>query len=255
MLPDTRALFHLWDAQQSVAGNLTHVRQQNLLGKPSRSRVAEMLTIFRWRYLRDAATARALATLVQGNLPAQTLDPIFYFYAAQADALLHDVVVDLLATHHWPGQEVPTAEVYRFIAAAASAGPGRPRGAAPTTRGQTAWSPSTTERVTQGLLSALRDFGLLTGMQRKKLAPAYLPVEAFAFIAFVLNARLHSGDAVVQSREWRLFLLSPQQVERLFVEAQGHHLLTYHAAGSIVRIDFPAATLEEYALALAQRAR
>jgi membrane protein DedA with SNARE-associated domain len=45
------------------------------------------------------------------------------------------------------------------------------------------------------------------------------------------------------------------KVERFFLEANQEHLLGYQAAGSIVRIDFPAADLAEYTHDLLDRAR
>jgi hypothetical protein len=51
---------------------------------------------------------------------------------------------------------------------------------------------------------------------------------------------------------WHLFYLGESAVERLLVEAQQERWLMYHAAGSVIRVDFPAETLEEYAHVLAR---
>jgi hypothetical protein len=102
-------------------------------------------------------------------------------------------------------------------------------------------------------MATLRDFGVLQGAIRKRLAPMYLPVEAFAYIAFYLHQEQPSGERLLSHPEWRLFFLSPQVVERLLVEAHQHRLLEYHAAGSIIRITFPTDSVEEYARALTQR--
>jgi hypothetical protein len=228
LLGDTRTLFALWEPEQSIVDNLDRFRRQNLLGKTSRKRAEDELAIFRQRYLGDLATARALASLTQGGLPEVALDRIYYFYAAQADRLLHDVVVELLARPGRPS-EVTTPEVQRFIQ-------GLTRDPA---TGRQPWSEATSERIAQGLLATLRDFGVLTGAAQKRLAAMHLPVEAFAYVAFLLSPREGRAVGLVNSAEWRLFLLQPAAVERLFIEAQGRHLLTYHAAGSIVRIDFP----------------
>jgi hypothetical protein len=103
-------------------------------------------------------------------------------------------------------------------------------------------------------MATLRDFGVLQGRVHKRLAPMYLPVEAFAYIAFFLHQGQPSGERLLNHPEWRLFFLSPQAVERFFVEAQQCHLLEYYAAGSVIRITFPAQSIEEYAHALVERA-
>jgi hypothetical protein len=169
---------------------------------------------------------------------------VFYYHAAQADALLHDVVTELLAPRQEMGNLVVTvADVQAFVTAQVRQG-----------RTIRPWSETTIAVVARELLATLRDFGVLAGAAKKQVAAGYLPVEAFAYVAFVLGRQTRSGDRLVRSPEWRLFFLQPAAVERYFVEAQQRRLLQYHAAGRVVRVDFPAATIEEYARALAERA-
>ena len=115
------------------------------------------------------------------------------------------------------------------------------------------WSEDTLTRVVQGIMSSLRDFGVLQGAVKKRIASNYLPLEAFAYIAFYLNQLQPSGERLLHHPDWQLFFLTIANVERLFVEAHQHHLLEYYAAGSIIRIDFPAKSLEEYARVIVER--
>ena len=108
------------------------------------------------------------------------------------------------------------------------------------------WSDGTLRRVVQGLLSALRDFGVLQGAVHKRIAPAYLPLQAFCYIAFYLKQEQASGAKLLDMTDWKLFFLPREGVERSLVEAHQHGLLEYHAAGSVTRLTFPARTLEEY---------
>jgi hypothetical protein len=108
--------------------------------------------------------------------------------------------------------------------------------------------------VAQGLLATLRDFGVLLGATNKRLAPPALPVSAFSYIAFYLRDKQASGERVIQSKEWALFFLSTNEVERLFMEAHQQRLLEYHAAGSVIRINFPSESLEDYARVISERA-
>ena len=116
------------------------------------------------------------------------------------------------------------------------------------------WSEPTIVRVTQGLLSTLRDFGVLQGAVNKRIAPAYLPVEAFAYVAFYLKQHQPSAAKLAELPDWKLFFLPREGVERFFMEAHQRHLLEYYAAGTVTRLTFPANTLEEYADVLAARA-
>ena len=122
-------------------------------------------------------------------------------------------------------------------------------------QGQTSghWSEYTITRVSQGLLSSLRDFGILQGAVNKKIAPIYLPTESFAYIAFYLKQHQPSGVKLIELPDWKLFFLSREGVERFLFEAHQQGLLEYHVAGSVTRLTFPSATLEEYANVLTQR--
>jgi len=161
LLPDTKLLLETWDTDSDVESNLERVREENLLGKSSRSRVEDVLRVFRQRNLEDPEMLRALATL--------------------------------------------------------------------------------------------RDFGVLEGSVKKRIAYVYLPVDAFAFIAFQLMREGLSGERLVHDSEWRLFFLPQGGAERFFLEAHQEGILEYYAAGRVVRIDFPVKDLEDYAGFLAQR--
>jgi len=241
LLADTRLLLAHWDHSVSTPANLARIRQENLLGKASRARVADILAIFRQRYAADPHVLAALVTLAGADAPPALLDPICYFLSARADPLLRDVVLEALTPLAARGESaVRVGEVERWLREQLRAG-----------RTQGSWSDGTTARVARGLLATLRDFGVLQGSLTKRIAPVYLAPPGFAFIAFLVSRKQRSGDRVLRDPAWRLFFLSQAAVERLFFEAHQERLLDYHAAGRVIRIDYPAATLEEYAHALA----
>ncbi len=243
LLPDTKLLLEQWDEDADVAANLARFQEENLFGKASRSRVTDVLAVFRQRYLTDPALLRALVTLAKGDLSPESLTRVLYFQAVGADRLLHDVVTELLLP--WSGRpdpQVRTWDVENWVARQVAAG-----------RTERPWSSAVQRRVVQGLLATLRDFGILEGAVQKRIASLYLPIDAFAFVACQLN-REASGERLLRSPEWKLFLLSEQAVERFFLEAHQERLLQYHAAGRVIRIDFPVETLPEYASVLVERA-
>jgi Putative inner membrane protein (DUF1819) len=244
LLPDAKTLLAHWDLGATTQGNIERLRRDNVFGKASRSRVEDILAIFRQRYLSEPAVTRALVALVKGRFPAQALDRILYFHAARADRLLRDVVLEVLAPLRARGiADVDPGTVGRAVAGWVREG-----------KAGGVWSEDTAVRVTQGLLSALRDFGILQGAARKTIAPAYLPVAAFAYMAFYLKGHQPSGAKLVELPDWGLFLLNREGVERFLFEAHQRGLLDYHAAGSVTRLSFPAPTLEAYAHALADGA-
>jgi len=243
LLADTKTLLSHWDIAASAKANLARIRQENLFGKASRSRVEDILAIFRQRYLSQEDVAKALVIFVQNRLPAVSLDRILFFHSARNDRLLHDAVTELLLPLNARGAtDVDVLEVQRTIAKWVAEG-----------KTTAKWGDATILRVTQGLLSALRDFGILQGAVNKRIAPVHLPIEAFTYIAFYLSRQQPSAAKLLELPDWKLFFLPPAGVERFLIEAHQHNLLEYHAAGTVTRLTFPANTLEEYANVIAQR--
>jgi BrxA len=244
LLSDTKTLLSLWDVKRSVKENISRVRDKNLFGKASRSRVEDILAIFRQRYLEEPEITRALVVLAASRHSSTPLDRILYFHAAKSDRLLSDIVTETLGELRSQGtMTVSIHLIEQTLFAWVKDG----RTAAP-------WSESTTRRVAQGILATLRDFGVLEGAANKRIGAAYLPVEAFAYIMFYLRQHQPSGVKLIDLTDWKLFFLSPTGVERFLFEAHQMELLEYHAAGSVTRLSFPATSLEEYANVIAQRA-
>jgi hypothetical protein len=243
LLADSKTLLAHWDVTASVHENVERLRRENVFGKASRSRVEDILAIFRQRFLIDESVTSALVVLVRKRFPAAALDRVLYYFAARADRLLHDVVTEVLMPLQARGiADIDVMELKRPLKRWVNEGK---------TSGE--WSEPTIVRIAQGLLSALRDFGVLQGAVKKRIAPAYLPVEAFAFLMYFLKQHQPSGVKLLQLPEWKLFFLPQEGVERFLFEAHQHDLLEYHAAGTVTRLTFPAGTLEEYARVLAQR--
>ena len=245
LIADTKVLLSEWHLDQSVADNLDRARRLNVFGKASRKRVEDILAIFRQRFFDDTDVGSALVKLAQRGAPTQWLDPLLFFFAAQNDRTLRDLVVDVIYPRQRAGYvDLPVEVVARAIRTWVTEG-----------KTTTTWSENTTSRVARNSLAALRDFGVLQGAANKQIAPVYLPTPSFSLVALWLQERQRSGDLVLHSDDWKLFFLPTEGVERFFIEAHQEHLLAYYAAGSVIRIEFPAPTLTEYADVLVERAR
>src|SRR5438093_5385135 len=67
LIGDAKTLLSHWDVKASVAENVRRVQRENVFGKASRSRVQDILAIFRQRYLTQESVTRALVALVRGK--------------------------------------------------------------------------------------------------------------------------------------------------------------------------------------------
>jgi hypothetical protein len=60
LLGDTKTLLSHWDVNALVDENVNRVRRDNVFGKASRSRVEDILPIFRKRYRTEKSVTKAL---------------------------------------------------------------------------------------------------------------------------------------------------------------------------------------------------
>ena len=243
LIGDTKTLISHWNVDASVDENIKRLQRENVFGKASRSRVEDMLAIFRQRYLTEESVTRALVVLALGRFATAALDRLLYFHSARADQLLHDVVTEVFVPMQEQGLvDIGVHDLQRQLVQWVEQG-----------KTASSWSEITILRAAQELLATLRDFGVLQGAAKKRIVPAFLPVEAFAYIVFYLKQHQPSGAKLIELPDWKLFFLKREGVERFLFEAHQRHLLEFHIAGSVTRLTFPAETLEEYAHVLAER--
>jgi hypothetical protein len=192
LLADTKTLLSYWDIDASVDENILRAQRDNVFAKASRSRVEAILAIFRQRYLTEESVTKALVTLVQKKFPTVALTWLLYFHSARADQLLHDAVTEILVPRQARGlSDINVQDLRQPLSKWVSEG-----------KTTTHWSEPTITRIAQGLLSALRDFGVLQEAVKKKIAPAYIPIESFAYLVFYLKRYQPSGLKLIESPDW-----------------------------------------------------
>jgi hypothetical protein len=241
LLTDSRAFLSAYDPKLSVEENFVQALRRNVLGKATRSRLRDILPIFRQRFLAPPSLAEALHELAQTDVPPPILDRILYYHAAKADGLLYKIVTDFVYKKREAGETVVSPEdAGRYVSSLARSA-GLP------------WSAYTIGRVTRGLLATLRDFRVLEGAARKRIAPAYLPVETFIYVVFALHQEGHFGERLMHHPDWRLFLVTLGEVEALFLEAHRLKWLDYQVAGRLVRVEPHLTTTEDLVRAIGCR--
>jgi hypothetical protein len=243
LLEDMRMLVRDWsDAATTQSEGFI---ASNLLGKNTRARAADIYRrVFLPRYVNGNPPNawRMVRALEDRDLPLETLRPVYYWITARSDRLLYDFVVsELLQRSRTHAQAVSTEDAIHWISSRLA-------------KHGVSWSAEVTRRTARGILATLRDFGILEGAVRKRIAPVYLPIETFAYFAFLFHTAGASGRHLVQHPDWGLFLFTAAAVEHQLLEADRNNLLSYQAAGEIIRVDFPAHSYQEMADVIARRA-
>ncbi len=109
---------------------------------------------------------------------------------------------------------------------------------------------STLSRVASGLFSIAVEFGLMTGRQVREFAPYHLSDESFLYVLHALAEKRPNATEIVQSPEWRMYLMDPSDVERELFRLHQYRKLHYDVAGSLAQLKLPCGSLLEYARTL-----
>lgn len=239
LFDDMRQLVRTWREAPTNALRDDAVRA-NILNKETRARLAD---VYRRTFLPRFVNGpipnawKLVRPLEDAEAPVHIVRPVYYWISAKAEPLLGDFCREfILPRQAIVRTGIGTEEVLKWL---------NDKGCP--------WSPTVATKVARGLLAALRDFGILEGRARKRLASVLLPVPGFAYLARCLRETGAVSRSLLVHQDWQLFLLNPSEVEHLFLVAHQERLLEYHAAGSTVGISFPTDSLEEYARVVTER--
>lgn len=238
MLEESRRFVEAWDDDLSPEENLEELKKRNLLGKRSRARAEDALAILRQRLVagREPTIPPLRCLVVRTNAFRDAV----YFEAAHNDDLLAHIagrVLYDLRDRGWA--KVTVGEIEQALLDD------------PPAPIVTEWSQSTRTRVIHGLLSALRDFGVLEGKAVKHIATPHISFGGFVYVVGRLKDQGLSAPELVGNHAWRWWLLEDRQVRAHFLEADREGLLRFSEAGSTVRIDWLVDGLEEMVRAAA----
>ncbi len=236
LLGDSRRLAEVWNSELPPGENLRIIDDRNLLGKSSRSRAQDVLAILRLRFVDPGVHVMPAMRALRG-LPAAFGDACYY-EMARVDGLLAAFAEGPLYEWFSSGRpSVGVEETAEWIASLVK------RERLPQ------WSEQVRARTARGLLSTLRDFGVLEGAVRKRFAVPGMSSVGFAYVAYREQEQGRSSRALVVSPVWRRWLLDAPRVAELFAQAESLGVLRFSQAGSAVRIDWRLRTLEEVARA------
>ncbi len=226
LLDDTRRFVEVWDDELSRDENLDRILRLNLLGHPSRKRAADVLKYVMKRRFVDGADACVPALRVMQAHPVSFREACYY-EASRSDGLLAAFAEGPLFGWYSDGRvgvNVPDTEVWlRGLIARAQL---------------PEWSDQVVTRAAQGLLSTLRDFGVLKGAVRKEYSTPAISPQGFAYVAFREHQQGVSGRGLVEGTVWRHWLLDARSVNDLLTRVDHLGLVHYSRAGSAVRIDW-----------------
>lgn len=230
MLAGAKAILQAVDAGRELDQIREAVSQGRLIDRGTRrTRENVWKEVFR-RYIseRDPDHVADLARMVARCPNATVIDLILFYEYCQVDALLYDLTAYCTYELY---QEARTAidkvDVNEWLSQREDEHPEIAN-----------WAPSTRRRLIGSYLSTIRDFGLVKGTQRKEFYKFYVPREAFAYALYHQKHRGIGGKSVIESTDWRLFLMNEREVIFMLEDAANGGFVHFRHTGDIYDLRF-----------------
>jgi hypothetical protein len=237
MIDETYAVFAAWDHTLSKRENLDRLRQENFIGAKTTTWLRDVVKVLNRRFDPNDRD-RPLVLLAKNGCPVDDWKPLLLWHITRDEFLLRDFLTYWLFPNFMSGtHSIRTEDLHAHLQSIPKRG------------GTTehAWTKTTVKRVAAALLKMAADFGLLRGSVVKEFASYHLSERSFLYLLYAIREEMRSPRKVVESEDWRMFLMTPADVERELLLLHQYRKLDYHVAGSIVELTLPFANACEYA--------
>ncbi|HZS37340.1 MAG TPA: BrxA family protein [Polyangia bacterium] len=237
MIPETYSVFAAWDLARTKRANLQRLREQNFIGARSETWLRDVAKVINRRFDPDGRD-RPLVLLAKNECELEVWKPILLWHMTRDEFLLRDFLTSWLFPIFESGTyRVRPESLHEYLRTIAKRG------------GSTehAWSENTVARVAAGLLKIAVDFELLRGSVVKEFASYHLPDASFLYLLHAVRDATPNPRKIIESPEWRMFLMSPGDVERELLRLHQFKRLDYHVAGSLAELSLPCTSPREFA--------
>jgi len=240
LLEDTHRVFLEWDIAKPFEENLNRARELNTPGADNQSWLKEVVATIssRWRHEPQLPAIVLLAK----RASISVWRPCVLWHIGRVDELYYRFATEWLFDEYEAGAyRLRTADVLPFVEKITASRAAEKKGL----------SEYGLKRAGRDLLRMATDFGLLKGSAVREFNSYHLPEESFIYLLHVMYEVHGNARDVVQSPNWRLFLMSTADVERELFRLHQFRKLRYEVAGSLVDLTLPcisaAAFVEEMA--------
>lgn len=236
LIEETYRAFAAWDIDATKAANLDRLRRDNTIGAGSETWLRDVGKVLNRRFDTDGRD-RPLVLLAKGACELEVWKPILLWHSTRDEFLLRDFFLNWLFPAFQSGTlHVAADELHPYLKSIGKRG-----------EVEHDWSQTTLERVAVGLLRIATDFGLLTGRSTRSFASYHLPEASFLYLLHAMREQTPNARRLIELPDWRMFLMTPADVERELLHLHQYKRLGFESAGSIVELRLPCRTADEYA--------
>lgn len=237
MIEETFAVFASWDFEKTKRENLDHLRHTNAIGAKSETWLRDVAKVINRRFDPEGRD-RSLVRLAQNGCDLESWKPALLWHMTRDEFLLRDFLIHWLYPLFESGTfRVRPDELHPYLRSIGKRGGVVEHG----------WTDHTLRRVAAGLLKIATDFGLLRGTITREFASYHLPERSFLYLLHAVRDDAGSPRKVLDSEDWRMFLLRPGDVERELLHLHQFRKLEYQVAGSLIELSLPYASARDFA--------
>lgn len=225
-----------WNPNTALRDHLQHMRHYNRLGATSAGMAREIASTLSSRLGElSRQDLVSLATLARSGVDRNVWAACLHWYCARVDLLYFSFVTEWLFPAYEDGvYEVRSADVVPIVQKTYLAEAGK------------SLTEHRTTRAARDLLRMAAEFGLLSGFGVRRFEPYCLPDEAFLFLLHTMAEMKMRVNTIIDSADWRIFLMDSDDVERELLRLHQYRELHYEVAGTLRQLQLPCETAIAY---------
>lgn len=236
LLDETYAAFQSWDLDCSSTENLKAIKDHNRIGARSANWLRDVAFVLSRRF-DPTGRDRTLVELARAECATEIWRPLVLWHMTRDEFLVRDFLVNWLFPRFVDGTyRLRSEDVLPHL-----------KGLVKKVGPSAEWSTTTLKRVATGLLRIAVDFSLLEGKAVKHFSSYHLPEKSFLYLLHAIAGVEQNPRKVVNSVEWRMYLMRPDDVERELLRLHQYREIEYESAGSLARLKLPCSSPAEYA--------
>jgi hypothetical protein len=230
LIAEAQLVFRTIASAKSVAELRSACLDGTLLRHAARETRERIWDALHWRFFAwepPRWVLKDLAAAAINEVTSVRFVGLLYLHFARRDRLTYDFVTEKIWTLWKDGvRVVRRSDVADFLVE---------RGNTQSAR----WRESTRAKLAGNVLSALRDFGLLTGVQRKCLQRPVVAPEVALHLCRLLHAEGLRGRALLEACDWRLFLWDIDDTSQALAQLAQRGEIRFERSGRTVVLDVP----------------
>ena len=236
LIEETYRAFQNWDFSLSQKDNLTRIKETNSIGASTDNWLRDVIFVLSRRFESDQRD-RTLIELARHECSREIWKPLLLWHMTRDEFLVRDFFLNWLFLQYIDGAyRIRVEDLYPYLEALPS------QGVTLTEK----WTDSTINRVAGALLRMAVHFDLMTGKATKEFISYHLPEESLLYILHAMVEKESNARRIVESPDWRLYLMAPEDVEQELFRLHQYRKLEYEVAGSLAQLKLPCRNLNEY---------